>query len=69
MRIGVDLGGTKIEAIALSKSGETLIRKRVPTPSGDYHGTVQTITDMVLAIEKQLGQPGTVGVATPGCHG
>ncbi len=66
MRIGVDLGGTKIEAIALSNSGETLIRKRVPTPSGNYHGTVQTIADMVLAIEKQLEQPGTVGIATPG---
>ena len=40
MRIGIDLGGTKIEAIALNENGATLLRPRVPTPTGDYVGTL-----------------------------
>jgi fructokinase len=66
MRIGVDLGGTKIEAIALDEHGETLARQRVATPAGDYAGTVQAIADLVLLLEKSQGQNATVGVATPG---
>jgi fructokinase len=42
-RIGIDLGGTKIEAIALDNQGQTLARERVPTPKGDYTATVQAI--------------------------
>lgn len=66
MRIGVDLGGTKIEAIVLDAQGVTLARQRVPTPAGDYAATVQAIADLVLSLEKAQGQVGTVGVATPG---
>ncbi len=66
MRIGVDLGGTKIEAIALDEHGAVLARQRVPTPAGDYRGTVQAVTALVLSLEKALGQTATVGVATPG---
>jgi fructokinase len=66
MRIGVDLGGTKIEAIALDEHGATLARQRVATPAGDYAGTVQAIVDLVLSMETTLGQTATVGVATPG---
>ena len=66
MRIGVDLGGTKIEAIALANGGETLLRHRVDTPSNDYQATLQAIADLVLLMEKETGQSGTVGVGTPG---
>ncbi len=66
MRIGVDLGGTKIEAIALGDDGATLLRRRVPTPAGDYRGTVNAVRDLVAAFERELSQSGTVGVATPG---
>ncbi len=66
MRIGIDLGGTKIEAIALDEQGVTLARQRVPTPAGDYAATVQAVTDLVLSLEKSQEQIGTVGVATPG---
>ena len=47
MRIGIDLGGTKIEAIALDENGATLLRRRVPTPTGDYGGTLNAIADLV----------------------
>lgn len=66
MRIGVDLGGTKIEAIALDDHGVILARERVATPAGDYSATVQAITELVLSVEKNLQQTATVGVATPG---
>lgn len=66
MRIGIDLGGTKIEALALSVSGEELIRRRVPTPKNDYAATVGAITGLVQVIEAETGETGTVGVGTPG---
>jgi fructokinase len=66
MRIGIDLGGTKIEAIALDRAGATLLRRRVPTPAGDYTRILSTVADLVAAAEKELGQQGTVGVAAPG---
>jgi fructokinase len=65
-RIGIDLGGTKIEAIALSASGSILARRRVATPSGNYEFTVKAVVDLVHAIEKELGGSGTVGIGTPG---
>ena len=65
-RIGIDLGGTKIEAIALSASGSILARLRVPTPKDNYELTVRAIVDLVSAIEKELGASGTVGIGTPG---
>lgn len=66
MRIGVDLGGTKIEAVALDGQGVVLQRQRVKTPTGDYRATLQAIASLVLALEHGQGQPATVGVATPG---
>jgi fructokinase len=66
MRIGVDVGGTKIEAIALDHSGLELHRRRVPTPRGDYAATLHTIRDLVLGLEQLTGQTGTVGVGIPG---
>ena len=66
MRIGVDLGGTKIEAAALLAGGREVGRRRVATPHGDYDGTVRTIRDLVLAIEAEAGCRGNVGVGIPG---
>src|SRR5437870_1754287 len=61
MRIGVDLGGTKIEALALDPKGREVFRKRVLTPRGDYAATLEA----VVALVKEIG-PGTVGVGIPG---
>jgi fructokinase len=66
VRIGVDLGGTKIEGIALGPDGAERFRRRVDTPRGDYDGTVSAIVDLVRAIEAATGQPGTVGIGMPG---
>jgi fructokinase len=66
MRLGIDLGGTKIEIIALDDGGGTLARERVPTPAGDYDGTVRAIGDLVTGVEAKIGRRGTVGIATPG---
>ncbi|RAI30562.1 fructokinase, partial [Rhodoplanes elegans] len=66
MRIGIDLGGTKIEALALGDDGAALFRRRVPTPAGDYPGTLAAIAGLVAAAEATLGERGTVGIATPG---
>jgi fructokinase len=66
MRIGVDLGGTKTEAIALDAQGGELARKRVPTIQGDYAATVETVAALVEGLEAQLGQKASVGVGIPG---
>lgn len=66
MRIGIDLGGTKTEVIALSDAGETLFRHRVPTPRNDYVQTLQAIVDLVRLAEEKTGQQGSVGLGIPG---
>src|SRR5215469_8758394 len=66
MRIGVDLGGTKTEALALDDNGHELRRVRVSTPQQDYPGTVRTIAELVQDLERELGTQGTVGVGIPG---
>jgi fructokinase len=66
MRIGIDLGGTKIEAIALGDAGDEMVRRRVPTPAGNYDGTLEAIGELIGAIEKELGEKGSVGIGTPG---
>jgi fructokinase len=66
MRIGIDLGGTKIEGAALGPEGSFLLRRRVPTPAGDYAATVRAIRDLVLGIEAALGAAGSVGIGMPG---
>jgi fructokinase len=65
MRIGVDLGGTKIEAIAIEGTAECL-RRRVLAPRGDYAATVAAVRDLVDSIEGELGGKGSVGVGIPG---
>ena len=66
IRIGVDLGGTKIEAIALAANGDTLLRHRVPTPRDDYDATLDAIVALVGRLEQEIGARGTVGLGTPG---
>lgn len=65
MRMGVDLGGTKIELVALSEAGKELFRKRIPTPR-EYNATLDAIESLVNEAETSLGQTGTVGVGIPG---
>jgi len=66
MRIGIDLGGTKIEALALGADGKELGRIRVATPRHDYAETVDTIARLVRTLETDLGQRASVGVGIPG---
>lgn len=66
MRIGIDLGGTKIEALALGTDGRELRRIRVSTPRGDYAETVNTIARLVQTLESDLCRQATVGVGIPG---
>ncbi|NOX76434.1 MAG: ROK family protein [Gammaproteobacteria bacterium] len=66
MRIGIDLGGTKIEGVGLGESGQVLARVRVPTPAGDYPATLAAIVKLVAALESKAGQIGRVGLAIPG---
>jgi fructokinase len=66
MRIGIDLGGTKIEAIALDDDGEMLFRQRIPSPRDDYDATLEAVVGLVRQIEKDLADVGTIGVGIPG---
>ena len=66
MRIGIDLGGTKIEIIALGAAGEEIARERMPTPAGDYDKTLEVICHMVARIEARAGRQGRIGVGIPG---
>jgi fructokinase len=65
MRIGIDLGGTKIEGIAIDDAA-VLLRRRVPAPRGDYEATIREVRDLVVAIQTELGRKGTVGIGIPG---
>jgi fructokinase len=67
-RIGVDLGGTKIELIALDEAGHEVLRKRVPTPQGNYEATIRSIGDLVGEAEALLGSKATVGIGIPGAR-
>jgi predicted NBD/HSP70 family sugar kinase len=66
IRFGIDLGGSKIELLALNGTGEALWRRRVPTPKGDYSGTLQAIGQLIADAETELGSRGTIGIGTPG---
>ena len=66
MRIGIDLGGTKTEAIVLDDQGVIRFRQRRPTPRGDYDGTIETIALLVAEAEARMGRRATVGIGMPG---
>jgi fructokinase len=65
MRIGVDVGGTKLEIIAIDRGGVEVLRHRVATPRGSYEGTIEAIRSLVLDAEARVG-PATVGIGMPG---
>jgi len=66
LRIGIDLGGTKVELIALDGSGREIFRKRMPTPQGDYRATIGTVVSLIGDAEKDLQAAGSVGIGIPG---
>lgn len=65
-RIGIDLGGSKIEGIVLCAYGDILARRRIATPAGDYAATLRAVCELVAALERQSGRNCSVGVGTPG---
>ncbi|HET9700454.1 MAG TPA: ROK family protein [Burkholderiales bacterium] len=65
LRLGIDLGGTKIEVLAL-EDGRERLRRRIATPAGDYDATLDAVAALVAQAESEIGARGTVGVATPG---
>ncbi|HKJ01406.1 MAG TPA: ROK family protein [Longimicrobiales bacterium] len=65
VRIGIDLGGTKIEALALGPGGDELVRLRIPTPKG-YEETLEALADLVTEVEERAGGTAPVGVGMPG---
>ena len=65
MRIGIDLGGTKIEAVGIEDGGREVGRRRIPTPR-DYRATLTAIAELVHAIEAETGRHSRVGVGIPG---
>lgn len=66
IRFGIDLGGTKIEILALDTAGHEIFRKRVATPKDNYQQTLNCIADLVLHAESELAANGSVGICTPG---
>lgn len=68
LRIGIDLGGSKIEIIALGPDGGERLRRRVATPQGDYVATLQAVHGLIATVEHELGTHGTVGVGIPGAE-
>jgi len=66
MRIGIDLGGTKIEGIVLGKGGVLQARKRIATPTSSYQDTVEAVLAMVNDLQQEVGRRCTVGIAHPG---
>jgi fructokinase len=66
MRIGIDIGGTKIEGIAIDQNGQTLFRERISTPTGKYQATVSAVAALVDRIERGTGKSGSVGIGIPG---
>lgn len=66
MFLGIDLGGTKIEAAVLNKQGQMLFRERLSTPQGNYEATLDAISVLVTWVESQFGQFERLGIGTPG---
>jgi fructokinase len=66
LAIGIDLGGTKIEIIALDGDGTELVRRRRPTPRGDYEATLEAIAELIAGVEQEVGRRASVGIGHPG---
>ncbi len=68
LRIGIDLGGSKIEIAAFDARGEVLLRRRIATPQGDYRATVAALVALVAEVEAELQARGSVGIGMPGAE-
>lgn len=66
IRLGIDLGGTKIEIVALARNKQTLLRHRIDSPKNDYTNTIEAIAQLVEQAESDLNAQCSVGIATPG---
>jgi len=66
MRVGIDLGGTKIEAVLLDADGSERARRRVPTPHDDYEATLRAVGELVAALDAEAGTAASVGIGMPG---
>ncbi len=66
MRIGIDLGGSKIEAVALDDSGGERLRRRIAAPQGSYDATVRAVGGLVASLDADLSQTAPVGIGIPG---
>ncbi len=66
LRIGIDLGGTKIEIVALAADGSERLRRRIPTPQGNYAATLAAVAELVRQAETELEATARIGVGTPG---
>ena len=66
LRIGVDLGGTKIAAVAMDAAGAIVASRRIATPAGDYEATIAAIADLVTSLETEIGSRASVGIGIPG---
>jgi len=66
VRIGIDLGGTKIEGLAIDETGRELARRRIAAPQGDYASTVEAIAQLVAGLENSLREKASVGIGIPG---
>jgi fructokinase len=66
IRIGIDLGGTKIEALAIDNQGVELARHRIDSPQNDYMATIDAMAGLVYRLEREIGRTGTVGAGIPG---
>lgn len=66
LRFGIDLGGTKIEIVALDGGMREIVRRRVATPRGDYAGTLRAIASLVDTTESVFGRAASIGIGTPG---
>lgn len=66
MRLGVDLGGTKIEIAALDDAGACVLRRRIATPAHRYEDIVAAVVALIEEAERELGQRGSIGIGTPG---
>lgn len=66
LRAGIDLGGTKIEGIVLDEEGGILLRRRIPTPRGDYEATLEAIRALAASLEAEAGASLRIGLGMPG---
>ena len=66
LRIGIDLGGTKTEALALDEAGRERCRKRVATPRGSYDEILSALVALIESVEAECGERGSIGLGIPG---